>query len=213
MKENEIRLAPQIYTYEFDGRKEWGFFELGKLKTLVHAENDPDLKVCDLYRLDPRRITNLQPFSVFGKEVEVTKVTKNKYGKYSNEIDKILEKITNFSLDDRSRLAAAAAAAAAAAYAYAYAYAYADAYAAAYAAAAADAYAAADAAADAYAAAYAAYAAAYAAADSYYWDNWWKFRRVFWYAILAWLAKDKITSSQFYLLMTGYNAYIKSENA
>ena len=107
MKENEIRLAPQIYTYEFDGRKEWGFFELGKLKTLVHAENDPDLKVCDLYRLDPRRITNLQPFSVFGKEVEVTKVTKNKYGKYSNEIDKILEKITNFSLDDRSRLAAA----------------------------------------------------------------------------------------------------------
>ena len=103
----------------------------------------------------------------------MTKITENKYGKYSNEIDKILEKITNFSLDDRSRLDAA----------YAYAAAYADA------------------------------AAAYAAADSYYRDNWWKFRRVFWYAILAWLAKDKITSAQFDLLMTGYNAYIKSENA
>ena len=252
MKENEIKLAPQIYTYEFDGRKEWGFFELGILKTFVHAENDPDLKVHDLYRQDPRRITNLQPLSVFGEEVEVIKVTENKYGKYSNEIDKILEKITNFSLDDRSRLADADAAAAAYAYADAAAAAYADAahahaYAAhAYAAHAhayaahAHAYAAADAAyadaahahahAHAHAYAYAAYAAAdaayadaadaayadaaYADADAaYYRDNWWKFRRVFWYAILAWLAKDKITSSQFYLLMTGYNAYIKSENA
>ena len=201
MKEDKITLAPQIYTYEYDGRKEWGFFELGKLKTLVHAENDPDLKICDLYRLDPRRITNLQPFSVFGEEVEVTKVTKNKYGNYSNEIDKILEKITNFSLDDRSRLAADAAYDAAdAAYDATYAAAAADAatYAAAYAAT--------------YAAAAAAAADAYAAAD-YYRDNWWKFRRVFWYAILAWLAKDEITSSQFDLLMTGYNAYIKSENA
>ena len=198
MKEDKITLAPQIYTYEYDGRKEWGFFELGKLKTLVHAENDPDLKICDLYRLDPRRITNLQPFSVFGEEVEVTKVTKNKYGNYSNEIDKILEKITNFSLDDRSRLAAYDAADAA--------------YDATYAAAAADAATYAAAYAATYAAAAAAAADAYAAAD-YYRDNWWKFRRVFWYAILAWLAKDEITSSQFDLLMTGYNAYIKSENA
>ena len=219
MKEDKITLAPQIYTYEYDGRKEWGFFELGKLKTLVHAENDPDLKICDLYRLDPRRITNLQPFSVFGEEVEVTKVTKNKYGNYSNEIDKILEKITNFSLDDRSRLAADAAYDAAdAAYDATYAAAaadaatYAAAYDATYAAAAADAATYAAAYAATYAAAAAAAADAYAAAD-YYRDNWWKFRRVFWYAILAWLAKDEITSSQFDLLMTGYNAYIKSENA
>ena len=196
MKENEITLAPQIYTYEYDGRKEWGFFELGKLKTFVHAENDPDLKICDLYRLDLRRITNLQPFSVFGEEVEVIKVTENKYGKYSNEIEKILEKITNFSLGDLSRLVAVAAAAAAGV---------ADAAAdAAYAAGVADA--------DAYAAYTAAYAAGHTAAGLYG-DYWWKLRHVFWYAILAWLAKDKITSAQFDLLMTGYNAYIKSENA
>ena len=124
----------------------------------------------------------------------MTKITKNKYGKYSNEIDKILKKITDFSLDDRSRLGAA--------YAYAYAYA-AD--------AAADADAAAHAADDAaaYAAAYAAYA--YAADAAYFRDNYWKFRRVFWYAILAWLAKDKITQSKFDLLTTGYNYYTASE--
>ena len=88
----------------------------------------------------------------------MTKITENKYGKYSNEIDKILEKSTNFSLDDRSRLDA-----------------------------------------DAYDAAYDAR------------DNWWKFRRVFWYAILAWLAKDKITTAQFDLLMTGYKHYTATE--
>ena len=94
----------------------------------------------------------------------MTKITKNKYGKYSNEIDKILKKITDFSLDDRSRLGAA--------YAYAY---------------------------------------AYAADAAYFRDNYWKFRRVFWYAILAWLAKDKITQSKFDLLTTGYNYYTASE--
>ena len=131
----------------------------------------------------------------------MTKITENKYGKYSNEIDKILEKITNFSLDDRSRLDAAAAAAV---YAAVYAAAAYDAYDAAY-----DAY---DAAydADAYAADADAYADAYDAAYDAR-DNWWKFRRVFWYAILAWLAKDKITTAQFDLLMTGYKHYTATE--
>ena len=146
----------------------------------------------------------------------MTKITENKYGKYSNEIDKILEKITNFSLDDRSRLdaayaydAAAAAYDAAAAYAYDAAAAYAaDAF-----AYAAYAYDAAAAAYDAFAyAAYDADAAAYdATATTAARDNWWKFRRVFWYAILAWLAKDKITTAQFDLLMTGYKHYTATE--
>jgi hypothetical protein len=140
----------------------------------------------------------------------MTKIIKNKYGKYSNEIEKILEKITNFSLDDRSRLDAAADAATDAATADA---ATADATRATIATIATTADAAYyDA---AYHAADAAYYDAAAAADyaAFYRDNWWKFRVVFWYAILAWLAKDKITGSQFDLVMTGYNAYIKSENA
>jgi len=195
MTNNEKKVQPKLYTYDYDGVKEWGFFELGKLKTLVHAQDDESLKVCDLYRLDVRLISNFQPAEIVGFKIEEIEVTKNKYGKYTNEIDKILEKITKFSLDDKTRLTAAEAAAA-----------YADA----------------DAAADAaYAAAYATYAAAYAAAayaaaayaDAYYKDNWWKFRRVFWYAILAWLAKDKITPAQFDLLMTGWNAYVRGENA
>ena len=210
MTNNEKKVQPKLYTYDYDGVKEWGFFELGKLKTLVHAQDDESLKVCDLYRLDVRLISNFQPAEIVGFKIEEIEVTKNKYGKYTNEIDKILEKITKFSLDDKTRLTAAEAAAAYADAADAAAYAdaaYADAAEAAYADAAAYA---------AYAAAYATYAAAYAAAayaDAYYKDNWWKFRRVFWYAILAWLAKDKITPAQFDLLMTGWNAYVRGENA
>ena len=34
---------------------------------------------------------------------------------------------------------------------------------------------------------------------------------MFWYAILAWLAKDKITTAQFDLLMTGYKHYTATE--
>ena len=163
MTNNEKKVQPKLYTYDYDGVKEWGFFELGKLKTLVHAQDDESLKVCDLYRLDVRLISNFQPAEIVGFKIEEIEVTKNKYGKYTNEIDKILEKITKFSLDDKTRLTAAEA------------------------------------------------AAAYA--DAYYKDNWWKFRRVFWYAILAWLAKDKITPAQFDLLMTGWNAYVRGENA
>ena len=132
------------------------------------------------------------------------KVTKNKYGKYTNEIDTIIQKVRNFSLDDVPRLndadAYATADADATATADAYADATADAYAAAY-DADADAYAAA-AAADAYADAYAAYAAT---------ADYWRLRRISWWAILAYLAKDKINQNQFNLLMAGWNYFIAKD--